>query len=83
MTNKSPHQSQTTTEDKANLEDDLLAPQRSLTVCTGSVFSVLQGQEKAMWKSIPGHLLSFYHCVLIVYECIYIIMIWSISFVQK
>ena len=24
-----------------------------------------------MWKSRPGHLLLSYHCVLIVYECIY------------
>ena len=26
---------------------------------------------KAVWKSRPGHLLLFYHSVLIVYECIY------------
>ena len=25
-------------------------------------FSVLHGQEKAMWKSRPGHLLLFLHC---------------------
>ena len=35
------------------------------------LFSVLHSQEKAMWKSRPGHLLLFYHCVLIVYEYIY------------
>jgi len=34
-------------------------------------FSILYGQEKAMSKSRPGHFLLFYHCVLIVYECIY------------
>ena len=28
------------------------------------LFSVLHGQEKAVWKSRPGHLLLFYHCVL-------------------
>ena len=28
------------------------------------LFSVLHGQEKAMWKCRPGHLLLFLHCVL-------------------
>ena len=27
--------------------------------------------HEVMWKSRPGHLLLFYHCVLIVYEHIY------------
>ena len=35
------------------------------------LFSVLHGQEKAMWKSRLSHLLLFCHCVLIVYECMY------------
>ena len=47
------------------------APQMSHTVCTGLILSVLYGQEKTMWKSRPNHLLLFYHCILIVYECIY------------
>ena len=76
MPNKSPHQSQTTTQGEANIYvgNDLgpccriKAPQKSLP--SVPAFSVLHGQEKATWKSRPGHLL-FYHCVLILYECIY------------
>ena len=59
----------TTTEDKANVQETiwvyaiLLRPHHLYCL-----FSVLLGQEKAMWKSRHGHLLLFYHCILIMYE---------------
>ena len=69
---KSPQQSQTTTEDKAKVQemiwvhDVLLKP----IICTGfTVF--LHGQEKTVWISRHGHLLLFYHC------CMNVSMIWS------
>ena len=47
------------------------APQRSLTICTGfSVFHM--AMKKPCGKSRRGHLLLFYHCVLM-----NVFMIWS------
>ena len=71
MPNKPPHESQTTTEDKANMQETiwvhavpLKPPQRSLTVCTGfSVFCM--AKKKPCGKADLA--ISCYHCV---YECI-------------
>ena len=66
MSNKPPHQSQTSTEDEGNMYIDdtgprhpIKSPQRSLAVRTG--FSVWP--RKSICKSRLG---LFYHCVLIV-----------------
>ena len=75
--NKLPHQPQTTTEDEANMQEMiqvhavLLGPPKdpSLSVLA---FQWFAWPSKAVWKSRPGHLLLCYHCVLVVYEYVYL-----------